>query len=132
MQPHGADVVGGAGVQAALERAVALAFAAKGGCGQHGHGDFFGVVGVDVDHHLFELLLPRATDDPQACPKCGGEGKKEIPIPTVSSGRFLSYTNGYGNKAKARDRAESVGDCPLSENCGGCAKDFFTPYKQKS
>ena len=80
---------------------------------------------------VFELLLPRATDDSQPCPKCGGEGKKEIPIPTVSSGRFLSYTNGYGNKAKARDRAESTGGCPLSEDCGGCARDFFTPYKQQ-
>ena len=66
------------------------------------------------------------------CPKCGGEGKKELPVPTVSSGRYLSYTSGYGNKAKTRDRAESTGDCPLSENCGGCAKDFFTPYKQQS
>ncbi len=81
--------------------------------------------------HLFELLLPRATDEDQSCPKCGGSGKKELPIPTVSSGRFLSYTSGYGNKAKARDRAESTGPCQLGENCGGYARDVLTPYKQK-
>ena len=82
--------------------------------------------------HLFELLLPRATDNSQPCPKCGGDGQKELSIPTVSSGRFLSYTEGYGEKAKNRDRAESSGPCQLSESCGGCARDFLTPYKQQS